>query len=245
MTPPVETEKLARKLWRRPELPVLIVLLTMAAAILGFAALAEVVAKGSTQRFDLWVVESTRNPDNRRLPFGPPWLVEMGRDVTALGGVAVVSLVTLVAAGYLLLRRKPAAMGLMLLAVISGTIVSGLLKHLVARARPPLGSEIAATFTSSFPSGHSMLSAVAYLTLGAMLARAEPQWRLKIYVIGVAVLATFLVGVSRVYMGVHYPSDVLGGWAAGLFWALAWWLVARKVHQTAFAAGLDKPVADV
>ena len=79
----------------------------------------------------------------------------------------------------------------------------------------------------SFPSGHAMLSAITYLTLGAMLSRIENQPTLRYYFLLVAVFLTFIIGLSRIYLGVHHPTDVLGGWAAGTVWACASWFVAR------------------
>jgi undecaprenyl-diphosphatase len=76
-----------------------------------------------------------------------------------------------------------------------------------------------------------MLSAAVYLTLGAMLSRLVLQKRLKLYFIGVALAITFLVGISRIYMGVHYPTDVLAGWLAGLGWAILCWLVANRIEK--------------
>ncbi len=141
--------------------------------------------------------------------------------------MTVLSLMTLAAAGYLALQGKRGAMLLMLLAVASGVMVSSSLKWLFERPRPAVGSDLAEVFTSSFPSGHSMLSAVVYLVLGTMLARMEARRPIKAYFITVAVLLTTMVGLSRIYLGVHYPTDVLGGWAAGLAWAIVWWFIAR------------------
>ena len=171
------------------------------------------------------------------MPLGPRWLVEAGRDVTALGGVTVLTLMTVAAAGYLALDGKRGAMLLMLSAVVSGAAASGSLKWLFERPRPAVGSDLAEVFTSSFPSGHSMLSAVVYLVLGTMLARMERRRAIRIYFITVAALLTTLVGLSRIYLGVHYPSDVVGGWSAGLAWAIVWWFVARYFERR----GISEP----
>ena len=107
----------------------------------------------------------------------------------------------------------------MLLAIVSGVLLSTALKHLFDRDRPPGGSDLASVMTSSFPSGHSMLSAVVYLVLGTMLARTESRRAIRVYIMALAILLTLIVGLSRVFMLVHYPTDVLGGWTAGLGWA--------------------------
>ena len=210
---------------------VLVAVLLIVGGTWGFIALADEVREGDTQRFDDWAVRAMRRADDPSQPIGPHWLPEVGRDLTALGGVAVLSLTTAFVAGYLLIVRKYHAMWLVLAATLGGLLISTLLKHLIDRARPDLVPHLSHVYTSSFPSGHSMLSAVVYLTLGALLTRLASERRVKLYFLAAALLLTFLVGVSRVYMGVHYPTDVLAGWTAGLVWALLCWLVARYLQR--------------
>ena len=210
---------------------VLVAVLLIVGGTWGFIALADEVREGDTQRFDDWAVRAMRRADDPSWPIGPHWLPEVGRDLTALGGVAVLSLTTAFVAGYLLIVRKYHAMWLVLAATLGGLLISTLLKHLIDRARPDLVHHLSHVYTSSFPSGHSMLSAVVYLTLGALLTRLASERRVKLYFLAAALLLTFLVGVSRVYMGVHYPTDVLAGWTAGLVWALLCWLVARYLQR--------------
>ena len=201
-----------------------------------FIEIADDVVEGDTQRFDEWAVRALRmpNPDTPtgtpQVPLGPKWLRELGRDMTALGGVAVLLLVTLGVAGYLLMIRKYHAMWFVLVATLGGLTVSTVLKEFFNRPRPDV-DHYSHVYTSSFPSGHSMMSAVVYLTLGSLLTRLVPHRHLKIYIILVALVVTCLVGVSRVYMGVHYPTDVLAGWAAGLVWAMLCWIVARQLQK--------------
>ncbi len=209
----------------------LVSLLVLLAAVWGFVELADEVFEGETGGFDRWLILALRNPADLTDPLGPAWLKELGRDFTALGGIGVLTLLTLAAAGFLLLRRKGHAALLLLAAVGGGIALSTLMKYGFARPRPdlvPHGSQI---YTSSFPSGHSMMSAVTYLTLGALLARAEANRRIKAYLLILAVLLTFSVGLSRVYLGVHWPTDVLAGWTAGAAWALACWLAARRLER--------------
>jgi undecaprenyl-diphosphatase len=116
---------------------------------------------------------------------------------------------------------------ILLAAVIGGAVLTTGLKHTYDRPRPPEGSAVQRTHSTSFPSGHSLASAVVYLTLGAMLARVMPTRKLHIYLMGLALFLAILIGVTRVYLGVHYPTDVLAGWTAGAAWALLWWLIAR------------------
>jgi undecaprenyl-diphosphatase len=213
------------------ELVVLVGLFVPAAGSLVFLVLADRVMEGRTQRLDERIIRALRSPADSAVPIGPPWMAEVGRDVTALGGVAVLVLVTGAVAGFLLLNDKYAATAFLLAATGSGLAVSAALKGVYQRPRPEVVPHLMAAHFSSFPSGHSMMSAVVYLTLGALLARLVARKRLKFYVLAVAALLTGLVGVSRVYMGVHYPTDVLAGWCAGLVWASLCWLVERRLQR--------------
>jgi undecaprenyl-diphosphatase len=213
------------------ELIVLMLLLVVALAIWAFVAIAEKVEAGTTDRFDEWAVRAMRLPDDPATPIGPAWLAEVGRDLTALGGVAVLTLLTMAVAGFLWLRRMFGAMWLVLASTVGGFLVTTVLKHWFDRPRPSVVPHLSLVSTSSFPSGHSMLAATVYLTLGALLGRLVRQRRLRAYFLIVALVLTFLVGASRVYLGVHYPTDVLAGWTAGLAWALSCWLVARALQH--------------
>lgn len=220
---------------RHVNLLVLVVALLIVGGTWGFIALADEVLEGDTQHFDDKVVRALRmpdpdNPGGPKVPIGPRWLREVGRDMTALGGIAVMGLVTAAVAGYLLIVGKHHAMWLVLIATGGGLVASTVMKYFFDRPRPTV-EHYSYVVTSSFPSGHSMMSAVVYLTLGSLLTRLVPERRAKVYFIVVALLLTMLVGVSRVYMGVHFPTDVLAGWTAGLVWALLCWLVARKLQK--------------
>ncbi len=216
---------------RRREIVVLLAVLAVVLGTWAFIKLADEVKEKDTQNFDERMIRALRRPDNPAIPIGPPWLHEVGRDITALGGVAVISGLTFVVAGFLFMRKQYHAMWLLLIATFGGLLISTVLKGIIARDRPSIVPHLSYVTTSSFPSGHSMLAAVAYLTLGSLLARLVVEWRVKIYILIVALLITFLVGVSRVYMGVHYPTDVLAGWSAGLVWASICWLVARALQH--------------
>jgi undecaprenyl-diphosphatase len=160
-------------------------------------------------------------------PIGPFWFEQAVTDITSLGSASVLIFITAATIGYLLIAGNAAAALFVLVAVGGGQILSSVLKLGIDRPRPELVSHLVDVHTLSFPSGHAMLSAVTYLTLGALVARIVPSAALRIYVIGVAVLATMLIGLSRIYLGVHWPSDVLAGWCAGFAWATLCWLAAR------------------
>jgi undecaprenyl-diphosphatase len=196
-----------------------------------FISIAGEVMEGETSAWDRRLLLALRNAADPAMPWGPPWVQEMARDFTALGGVAVLTLMTLAVIGYLLLAGKRHAAIAVLVAVAGGLILSTLLKLGFDRARPDLVPHGSVVYTSSFPSGHSMMAAVTYLTLGALLARVQARIAIKIYLLTVAVVLTVLVGVSRVYLGVHWPTDVAAGWAVGAAWALACSLVMRRLQR--------------
>lgn len=221
------TVSAARWVRHNIELGSLLFLALSVAAIWGFAELADEVIEGATKGLDRDILLFLRNPDNIAMPIGPPWLQEMARDVTALGGVAVLTFATLATAGYFLMKQQYGSMAYLLVTVGGGILVSSLAKEIFDRPRPDLVPHGSMVTTASFPSGHSMMAAVVYLTLGVLIARVLADRRLKSYVVCLAITVTILVGISRVYLGVHWPTDVLAGWLAGTGWAAICLLGAR------------------
>lgn len=208
---------------------ILVPLALIAAALATFIWLLDEVGEGDTHAIDTAIILSLRAPGDPADPIGPRWLEDAVRDVTALGSAPVLVIAVLAVAGFLALARAHRLALFTLAASLGGLALSSALKYLVDRPRPELVPAEAYTFTSSFPSGHSLMAAVVYLTLAVLVVRLMERRRLKSYALGIAVLLTLLVGASRVYLGVHWPSDVLAGWAAGAGWALACWLVARHI----------------
>jgi undecaprenyl-diphosphatase len=211
------------------ELGILVLLFAIAAGTWAFAALASDVKEGETFGFDRRILLAMRHPGDLR-PIGSPAFQEAVRDVSALGGVTVLGLVTGIAASFLMLDGKSRMAWFAAGSVAGGMVVAELLKDIFQRPRPEIVPHIAYAANSSFPSGHSMMSAVTYLTLAALLARSQERRRLKAYFLLLAALLTFLVGVSRVYLGVHWPTDVLAGWTAGAVWAMLCWVAARRLQ---------------
>jgi undecaprenyl-diphosphatase len=191
-----------------------------AAALLGaFGLVADEVVEGDALDFDRSILLALRVPGNPSDPVGPPWLEEAARDITSLGSFSVLAILVVTIVIYLWLVGKARTAWYLVVAVAGGITISSVLKVLFDRPRPDLVG-VARVFTASFPSGHATLSAVVYLTLGALLAESASNGRLKIFYLASAALLAFIVGVSRVYLGVHYPTDVLAGWSIGGAWAV-------------------------
>jgi undecaprenyl-diphosphatase len=191
-----------------------------------FAELTDEVLEGETRAFDEAVLLALRNPADNADPIGPGWLEGMMRDFTALGSLGVLTFLSLAVVGFLILQGKRRTALLVVVAVGGGIVVSMLAKVGFNRPRPDLVAHGARVATASFPSAHSMMAAVVYLTLGALVARVQPRLDMRLYLIGLAAALTAIVGFSRIYLGVHWPTDVLAGWALGAAWALGCWAIA-------------------
>ncbi len=208
------------------------VLGVLALGLLGFLALADLFGDEQPHALDSAILMALRVPGDPATPIGPLWLQYAMTDLTALGGFTVLTPLTVGAAIYRTVLKDYATAAIILIAVGSGALVSNLLKLLFDRARPDLVEHLTHAASSSFPSGHATQAAIAFLTLGALMARAQPDRRIKALILTGAVLLTILVGFSRVYLGVHWPTDVLAGWCLGAAWAALWWLVLRRVKQS-------------
>ena len=219
------------------ELAVLVMLALAAGGVWAFAVVAEEVVEGETRTLDEIVLLAMRNPADSSDPLGPRWLEESIRDFTALGSTGVLVFITLGVAGFLVQRREYRMTWLVLMAIGGGMLLTTLLKEGFDRPRPDLVPHGTFVTAASFPSGHAMVSAATYLTLGALLARTQSRRRLKAYLLLLAILLTLVISVSRVYLGVHWPTDVLAGWVAGAVWAIISWLVARWLQQRGVVEG--------
>lgn len=207
---------------RRRRIPYVLAGLT-ALLLWGFASVADEVIEGDTTTFDDAVTAFFREPGNPAELWGPPWFEEAVRDVTSLGGFTVLGFVLLATVVFFALNGKPRSAVFVGFSVVGGTILSTVLKDLFDRPRPEL-IDATRVFTASFPSGHATMSAVVYLTLGLLLAEATQARRLKAYFVGLGIFMTVAVGVSRLYLGAHFPTDVIAGWALGGAWALVCWV---------------------
>jgi undecaprenyl-diphosphatase len=219
--------------WRlsRIEIGLLVALAVIAGGVLGFLRLADTVTAGESAAFDRAVLLAFRSPGDPAVAIGPAWLPTVMRDITALGGVAVLTLIVAFAVLYLLLVRKHGAALFVLVSVLGGLALSQSLKALIGRTRPDLVPGAPLELSASFPSGHSTMSAVTYLTLGALLTRVESDRRARPFFVIVALVLTVLVGTSRVFIGVHWPTDVLAGWCLGAAWATLCWVIALWLQR--------------
>ncbi len=212
---------------RRPETRLGAALLAIVAGVWVFGEIADEVVEGETAAFDTAIMVWMRDGPNNAEIAGPAFVEKFARDLTTLGGFPVVLLLTLTVIGYLLLSRHFRHAIEVTLSVAGGAALVMWLKVLFGRERPDIVPPMYDVASLSFPSGHSSTAAVVYLTLGILVARFVTGRTLTFYVIGVACLLTFVVGWSRVALGVHYPTDVLAGWTLGLSWALFSWLVVN------------------
>ena len=215
--------------WR--EFVLLLTFGTLCGGLWIFVALTDEILEKEPHRLDNQVLLALRQADNPALPIGPKWVKPAALDITALGSAPVLTLIVALVCGYLVLERKFAAALLILFATSSGAFISNTLKELVNRERPDIVPHLAEFSRMSFPSGHSMLASVVYLTLAVLLCQTVESRHSKVYLISSALFLAFLVGLSRVVIGVHFPSDVLAGWTAGTVWALACWLVAARLKR--------------
>jgi undecaprenyl-diphosphatase len=225
----------------RTELALLIGGIVFLLLLVVFIKLASEVVEGETQAFDKKILLALRDPADLSRPIGPRWLVSGALDITALGSATVLGLTVVGVAGFLLLQGLWRRALFVTLASFGAWFINAALKQLFQRPRPDVVPHLREIMTMSFPSGHALQSAVVYLTLGALLMQIAKRRVTKLYCMSVAMLATVLVGASRVYLGVHYPTDVLAGWLIGLSWALLCLMIERSLERQ---AGLTRENAE-
>lgn len=195
----------------------------VALAVLILGLVGTLIDRGIQFDFDRNILLAMRHGTMHGAPIGPFWLKQAMIDVTALGGeTGLVILVTIIA-GFLAVQRHWLTMWLVLGGTISGSIAVAIAKALIGRARPELTDHLVQVTSASFPSGHAANSAIIYLTIASLIVQIVEERRARLYILIVAALLVTAIGCSRVYLGVHWPSDVIAGWSFGTLWALAWW----------------------
>jgi undecaprenyl-diphosphatase len=218
-----------------------IALVAAGGALLAFFALAWTVSSGRLLAFDRAMLVALRDARDPLDALGPYWLQRVFEDVTSLGSLTGLSIIVAIVFGFLWLDAKRHAALLVLLSAASGALLSTVLKTAFERPRPDLISHLAEVSSASFPSGHAMLSATIYLMLGVLIARVQTTRGLRIYPVLVAIALTALIGVSRVYLGVHWPTDVIAGWIVGAVWALLCYVIAGSLQQRGLVEGEPPP----
>lgn len=207
------------------------VFLIAAVALAAFLKLASEVAQGHTMAFDRMLIEGLRQSTDAENPAGAPWLRRVMVDLTALGGGPLLTVITATVVAYLLVVKKWKTAAFLTVAIAGGGAANELLKSFFLRARPDLVVHLTDSYSTSFPSGHAMNSALTYLTLAALLARTQKSHRIRVFFILVAVALTLAIGFSRVYLGVHWPTDVIAGWCVGAAWALIFAVLAHAFQR--------------
>lgn len=208
-----------------------IILFLIVISILFFIFLTFLIRSGILQKYDYSILLLFRKQGEISSPIGPVWVTEMLRDITSLGSETVLTILVVIIAIFLILRKEYRTLYLILLVASGGFLVDLLLKYSFARERPDIVLHLTYVSSKSFPSGHSMMSAAIYLSLATIIARTQKNLTIRIYLITIAAILAFLIGISRVYLGVHYPSDVLAGWIAGSTWAAVCWISSRYYHK--------------
>ncbi len=198
-----------------------------ASGLLFFGFIALEIASGGGSRLDAAILVALRTPGDLAKPIGPGWMLQSAIDLSALGGFTFIWLFTAATSGFLALVRRWAALGLFLTAIVGASVLNALVKFSFHRGRPQVVPHLAEVSNASFPSGHAMISAATYMTVGALLAHTQPSRAVRLYLLSLAAVLSILIGLSRLYLGVHWPSDVLAGWAFGSAWALMFWIVSR------------------
>ncbi len=176
----------------------------------------------TSDSLDRWLIRWTRAAGNPERLVGPPLLQESLRGFTALGGYAVLILVSVLFAGFAWVELSRGVCWFFSGTVWGGYFLAVAVKLLVQRERPDVVPYLSlARGSTSFPSAHAMMSVIVYGSIGLLLsARVRDRHLQRLFTVS-PLLLSVLVGISRVFMGVHYPTDVLAGWALGLLWTWA------------------------
>ncbi|MEO3385087.1 phosphatase PAP2 family protein [Mesorhizobium sp. CAU 1741] len=215
--------------YRFATVPVVMVAI-FASSIYAFLQIADEVGENEIEEMDQFLLLLFRSRTDANDPLGPPWLEEAVAEITTLGGYPVLILLVGSVTGFLIVARKYGPALYVLASVILGTVVSQGLKMLYDRPRPDIVDHLVGIHTASFPSGHATMSTVVYLTLAALIIRLVDDARIRVYVMSVAIFVALLVGLSRIYLGVHWPSDVAAGWTLGAAWASLSWLAVSGLR---------------
>jgi undecaprenyl-diphosphatase len=186
------------------------------------------------ERLETLLIRSLRSLGNPDRMIGPPIVEESMRDFSALGGYAVLIMVSICFSIFALVELSRETFRFFVVTVVGGFFLNVLLKSLVQRDRPAIVPHLSLVEGStSFPSAHATMSVVVFVTIGLVLSTRTRDRHLQRLFSIFPVWLSFVIGVSRVCMGVHYPTDILGGWALGLLWTWAAFRVRLRILQGA------------
>lgn len=192
-----------------------------------FAFIGDEIREGENWRLDSAVLLALRRPDNLSVPIGPKWLEQSAIDASALGGFTLVWFLSIAVVVFLLVIRRRTEAALLAAAFTGSALLNAGLKLLFHRPRPEVVPHLTQVSNDSFPSGHAMISAATYLTIGVLLAHTQSRLAAKVYLVALAIVLVVAVGLSRLYLGVHWPSDVMAGWSVGSAWAIGVSMLAQ------------------
>ncbi len=212
----------------------------MFSSLFVFIIIVVLVSKNITKNFDLFVLLSFRNSVNKYLPTGSSWLLDFFKDVTSLGGVTNVVLISVIITGILIIIHKHFLLRIFLISVIFGGASDLILKDIFTRPRPTVVPHLVQVNTFGFPSGHATMSFIIYFSIALMLNYSGINIKLKTYLLWTAVFLVLIIGISRIYLGVHYPTDILGGWALGTFWVSIEWILIKTKSKLNFENSKDE-----
>jgi undecaprenyl-diphosphatase len=186
------------------------------------AVWAALALSGLLEGFDERLLTCLRTVDDPSVPVGPVWMISVVTAVTHAGDSVTLIILSVLTLAWLL-ARGDRQRAITLLGAVGGVfILTPLLKLLFGRARPDLVEHLVHAGSASFPSGHTLRSAVVYLVLYFIITRSLGRGASPARLSLVLLLAA-LIGASRVYLGVHWPSDIVFGWLITGFWITAWW----------------------
>ncbi len=210
-------------------------------ALFAFLRIAHEMGEGETERLDQAILLALRAPGDPQQTIGPEWVRESAIEFTALGGIPVVTLLVLTVLGFLLIERRWGAAIFASIGILGGMLISTTLKLIYSRPRPDLVTQLDIIHTKSFPSGHATITTCVVLTLAVMMMRLTDDRRGRAYILVMAIIYALLIGVTRVYLGVHWPTDVLAGWAIGTFWACLCWAGMTMLQRWRDTGQVAKP----
>jgi undecaprenyl-diphosphatase len=208
-----------------------VVYITLITGIVLFCIVSATVITGKIISIDNSILLLLRNTENTSIPVGPGWLLNFMKYITALGSIPVVILITIFTSGLLILKKEYRSLKLILFAATGGGVIELLMKEIFSRPRPQIVPHLVSVDSLSYPSGHSAITSIILLSLVLIIYNSEIKESIKLYFLYSGILLIFIIGISRIYLGVHYPSDVLGGWSLGLIWSSISAILAYKVKK--------------